>query len=176
MEDVEDEVTFLLRLKPTPTPPIRKKINSYDTTSRKWDIIIEHHSSDVESTSSRHNSPVFSRRGLQDDQSLSPSMNRRSQQNEIYSNSRPPPLPPRWQPSAPPSEDEAHSYPKPLFEQQCSTQYVGKQDVNYLNFPPADAWMSSGYSGFPQGSSFSLKLSYKMCSENCQIIVIIKFS
>lgn len=168
-DDVEDEVTFLLRLKPAPTPPIRKKVKSIESPSRKWDIMIEQHHSDIESSSSYHNSPIFGRRfpyGRNDDQNSSPSMNRRFGSNDLYANHGTPPLPPRWQPSAPPSEDESHVFSRPASEgsfgnyQQLSPRCVGQPEVNYFNLPPpvVNTWMGSGYSVLPQGNGWLILL------------------
>lgn len=71
----DDEITFLLRLKPSPTPPVRKRRSSLNcrtngniqscNLSSGWDVIIE---------------------------------------KQERSSPTPPPLPPRLQPSAPPEE------------------------------------------------------------------------
>lgn len=83
----EDDITFLLRLRPAPTPPLRRRRQSIEVkpicttpASNGWDVIIQR----------KHDS--------------SPS---------------PPPLPSKYQPSAPPQELDTnyHWFPKPYYPQ-----------------------------------------------------------
>ncbi|KAL3267263.1 hypothetical protein HHI36_011396 [Cryptolaemus montrouzieri] len=170
-ETIEDEVTFLLRLKPSLTPPIRRKFRDTDNSnvSRKWDIKIEHHNSDIESIGSHQSSPVIGRRRYSNDKpceqefmenrmdtdfsrnavytNVSPPMTRRlvSDGKSYYLNHEPPPLPPRWQPSAPPQEEDVHMYPKPHFV-SLETNHRKQQNANnhYFNFHPNSAWINDG--------------------------------
>lgn len=113
--ETEDEVTFLLRLRPTTSPPARRRRHSVDCrpvsqTSRGdsgWDVVIQRH--DVTSPSSPP----------------------------------PPPLPPRVQPSAPPPEEPPpyNCYPKqePFFnnyQQHYMHPYQGRLRSEFsVSFP-----------------------------------------
>ncbi|KAK9870294.1 hypothetical protein WA026_006381 [Henosepilachna vigintioctopunctata] len=183
MEDNENEVMFLLRLKPTSIPTVNKSTKDVDASnaSRKWDIMIEQHSSDVESVGSHQNSPVAGRRfhinnhrPLERERSntISPTSNMifndMGYPRETYNSNKShvtmhrfnvgvkshlnnfsqeaPPLPPRWQPSAPPQEEDVHAYPKPdsSYMQQLSPPFVGDSSVSYFNFPKFplhDLWL-----------------------------------
>ncbi|XP_050300674.1 uncharacterized protein LOC126739163 [Anthonomus grandis grandis] len=89
----EDEVTFLLRFKPAPTPPTRRRKNLLPptgtaiSTPNGWDVVIEKKDSPSRSVCS------------------SPVRQRRSSVEEC-----PPPVPPRFKPSAPPQEVDGYSW------------------------------------------------------------------
>lgn len=103
----EEEITFLLRLKPAPTPPIRRRKNvatppsSIAATPKGWDVVIERRDRDVSNSNppSISSSPVRQRRFSFD----SKSENRGSYQDRTKEDD-PPPIPPRFKPSAPPHE------------------------------------------------------------------------
>ncbi|XP_049825981.1 liprin-beta-1 isoform X4 [Aethina tumida] len=110
-KESEDEVTFLLRFKPSPVPPHRRKRFSADChhiekspqTTRKndvpkgWDVVVERRNTP-------DSSPQFLRRF---------SLGQLGQQND----EAPPPLPPKYMPSAPPQEivEDLNWHPKPYF-------------------------------------------------------------
>lgn len=116
----EDEVTFLLRLKPSPSPPVRRKRHSVET-KKGWDVIIERRNelSPIISPTPSSASPTLTNNRFSYD------VNRLQTQSEFNENSLninnsrrhvkefannnnsrdPPPfLPTKFQPSAPPEE------------------------------------------------------------------------
>ncbi|KAF7265500.1 hypothetical protein GWI33_021074 [Rhynchophorus ferrugineus] len=118
----EDEVTFLLRLKPAPTPPVRRRKNvvTPTTTPKGWDVVIERKERDVSSptSSSVCSSPVRRKRFSYDGRngtrgSLVVSGDERNCRGtpvmfeprpDVSKREEPPPIPARYRPSAPPPE------------------------------------------------------------------------
>lgn len=111
MEDscLEDEVTFLLRLRPSPTPPIRRRrlSGSYKPTISVinngssmggWDVCIESGEGVAPMVPPRKSSQNLTRKS---DIGRKHLINA-TEQNKTFA----PPLPPRLQPSAPPPEQE----------------------------------------------------------------------
>lgn len=111
MEDPssEDEVTFLLRLRPSPTPPIRRRrlsgsykpsisVINNGSSIGGWDVCIESGESAAPIVPPRKSSQNLTRKNSIDRKYLTNA----AEQSESFA----PPLPPRLQPSAPPPEQE----------------------------------------------------------------------
>ncbi|CAG9762446.1 unnamed protein product [Ceutorhynchus assimilis] len=126
----EEEVTFLLRLKPSPTPPTRRRKNIIQpqanviTTPKGWDVVIERRDPEIScaNSSSSCSSPVKQQRFSFDKK------NRRecAQQDEKNKEEIPPPIPPRFKPSAPPPEPIENNYGWPPINQSTACRVLKK--------------------------------------------------
>lgn len=106
----EDEVTFLLRLKPTPTPPIRRKFqqSTHQHSIKGWDVVVEKR--DFPPPPFVPPAPPMRRYSLDAKRGSNTFTNTNTDLET-------PPLPPKYLPSAPPQDlvENLHWYPKPYY-------------------------------------------------------------
>ncbi|KAG5888267.1 hypothetical protein JTB14_025187 [Gonioctena quinquepunctata] len=150
----EDEVTFLLRLKPTPTPPVRRK-NARSTPQsapKGWDVVIERKDLPSPPLSPPVSSRIrrFSLDSKRNGNSLP------SRQFESIRESSTPPLPPKYLPSAPPQDlvENLNWYPKPYFPVPYYSTQVAIGTAFSSSYPNLN-YVENGYYERNQQASLS---------------------
>ncbi|XP_074037659.1 liprin-beta 1 isoform X4 [Leptinotarsa decemlineata] len=131
----EDEVTFLLRFKPAPTPPVRRKNNSLPKNAPKgWDVLIER----KEPPSPPLTPPVSSRiRRFSLDSRRNTSFSSSRQFESVKDSVPAPPLPPKYLPSAPPQDlvENLHWYPKPYIPVPYYNAHIAVSSAFSSSYP-----------------------------------------
>lgn len=170
-------MTFLLRLKPAPTPPIRRKRSEHvrtstiTTTPKGWDVVIEKRGSSsptVPKRASPLSSPLRSRRFSLDFKRANDLPPR---QFDAVKEPQPPVLPLKYLPSAPPQDLVEHLswYPKPYYPMPfCNAHTSTTFSSSYPNLGYSNDGRNSGMFEERQGN---FMLQGKMGGGNNGVLV-----